>query len=478
MNIYRLARVRAFVECLGAGSISIGACQTVFALTCIPGRDNLLTGLPEQVERLFDGEFLQVADLIEFQVFWAGPQGMGRLCWKRDRLEWEAADFVAGSFSPVVSIVFRGSDLEPGAWTYAFDVERAFLNCRPIGTGLRFDVGGVSGQIVHDPATETLTIVQNGIPAKKQQVCQLVVWVRDSAGMSASFDRELVLALREKYLKMTLDFSPEDLGKAVDMDGLKTVVENPQDLAAILGMGLRLAPRFEQVEPGWEVVRYLLDPVVLKDFGPAACVECDLPISPEAFAPEWAVRVIPEIIETIPKKLKRPSERLAVMLVQEIRAGDRLLPYLLVEPENGLIASAQPFTAHRPLLLLARRGRKVRAIVGDLAGRERLLKLMVTRSGDLALLERQGIVLERYRLQVDLLLAGLWIMTQAVGLTRGEAASLGKLRRQALSVSLATVQEIEAVRKKRLDPAVDAGLEQALSALQNRRRKLLARLGR
>jgi hypothetical protein len=43
-------------------------------------------------------------------------------------------------------------------------------------------------------------------------------------------------------------------------------------------------------------------------------------------------------------------------------------------------------------------------------------------------------------------------------------------------VSLATMTEIEAVRRKKPDPSVDKALEQAVQALNERRQKLLARL--
>jgi hypothetical protein len=68
-----------------------------------------------------------------------------------------------------------------------------------------------------------------------------------------------------------------------------------------------------------------------------------------------------------------------------------------------------------------------------------------------------------------------------VNLARGEASSIGRLYQSARSVSMALIDEIEAVRPrilrhKKPDTAIDEALCLALQALNERRQKLLARL--
>jgi hypothetical protein len=91
-------------------------------------------------------------------------------------------------------------------------------------------------------------------------------------------------------------------------------------------------------------------------------------------------------------------------------------------------------------------------------------------------LERRQVILDRHSLKIDPLLAAVWLVSQAAGLARGEAASLGRLRQSAGAVSLAMMAEIETVRKKNTDPTADQALSQALQALQDRCQKLLVRL--
>jgi hypothetical protein len=214
----------------------------------------------------------------------------------------------------------------------------------------------------------------------------------------------------------------------------------------------------------------------LPGFGPMACIDSDLPIAIGSLAPGLARSAVPEIAEALPAKLGEPSESLAVFLVEGIQAGPYSLPYLLLEPENCITAGGKPFTSQRPLLLLARQGRGARALVGSLLGRERLLTYLVSCSRQRAELERRQVILDRHSLKIDPLLAAVWLVSQAAGLARGEAASLGRLRQSAGAVSLAMMAEIETVRKKNTDPTANQALSQALQALQDRRQKLLVRL--
>jgi hypothetical protein len=78
-------------------------------------------------------------------------------------------------------------------------------------------------------------------------------------------------------------------------------------------------------------------------------------------------------------------------------------------------------------------------------------------------------------------LAAVWFVSQAAGLRRGEASSLGRLRQSALAVSLALMAEIESMRERisrtqNPDPTAEQALFQAIQALTGRRQKLLARL--
>jgi hypothetical protein len=198
------------------------------------------------------------------------------------------------------------------------------------------------------------------------------------------------------------------------------------------------------------VARYLLEPVVLPDFGPAACLESGLPVALEDFSPESASRAVPEIREALPARLAQPSETLAVFLAESIQAGEYALPYLVLEVGSQITANGQAFTSQRPLLLLARQGRKARSL--------------------------EALLLERERVFLDPLLDAVWLVRQAENLSCGESSSLGSLYQSAQSVSMTTMAEIEAVRGRKTDPAVDQALINALQALSDRRQKLLTRL--
>ena len=91
-----------------------------------------------------------------------------------------------------------------------------------------------------------------------------------------------------------------------------------------------------------------------------------------------------EIAEALPVKLVRPSEALAVCLVEQTQAGLDSLPHLL--------------------------------------------------------------------------LAAVFLVSQAMGLRRGEAASLGRLYQRALAVSMAMMAEIETVHRKNIDPTANQAL--------------------
>jgi hypothetical protein len=205
------------------------------------------------------------------------------------------------------------------------------------------------------------------------------------------------------------------------------------------------------------VARYLLEPVVLPDFGPAACLESGLPVALEDFSPESASRAVPEIREALPARLAQPSETLAVFLAESIQAGEYALPYLVLEVGSQITANGQAFTSQRPLLLLARQGRKARSLAA-------------------LLLERERVFLDPLQGTMDPLLAAVWLVRQAANLSCGESSSLGRLYQSAQSLSMTTMAEIEAVRGRKTDPAVDQALVNALQALSDRRQKLQARL--
>ena len=320
----------------------------------------------------------------------------------------------------------------------------------------------------------------NGELTTSPQACHLAIWVRSGQPIpdTRRFLQELARSFREKYLKTDQDFAVDQIRSVVDLDGLKPAAQHPQDLAALLGLGLRFKPNLERQEVGWEVDRYLANPVVLAGYDATACIEVDLPIAPAEFAPDWAKTFVPTIPETLPKKFLKKTDHLGVYLVRSISAGELALPYLLVQPGCRLVAGGVEQSPDRPVLLLARNGRKAAGIAGSLAGRDLFLGGMLKLFGEMGALERQEIVLGRYPFRFDPLLAALWLVGSANNLTRGEAASIGRLRKSALSVSLAMSAEIEGVRKKKPDPAADQALAQALQALRTKREKLIGRLSK
>jgi hypothetical protein len=207
-------------------------------------------------------------------------------------------------------------------------------------------------------------------------------------------------------------------------------------------------------------------------------METDLPIAPSEFAPHWAPVVVPSISETIPKKLLKKVDSLAVYLVESISAGELSMPYLLLQTGCRLISGGEELALNRPLLLLPRTNRKAAGIVGNLAGHSLFLGAMLLLYGEMGALERQRILLDRYPFRIDPLLAALWLVGSAVNLTHGEASSIGHLKKSARSVSLVTAAEFEAVRKKKPDRGADQALAQALAALHAQREMFSGRLAR
>jgi hypothetical protein len=194
------------------------------------------------------------------------------------------------------------------------------------------------------------------------------------------------------------------------------------------------------------------------------------------FSPDSASRAVPEIREDLPARIAQPSETLAVFLAESIQAGKYALPYLVLEAGSQITANGQAFTSQRPLLLLARQGRKARSLAALLLERERLLHQVANSSGRLAELERERVTLDPLRGTMDPLLAAVWLVRQAANLSCGESPSSGRLHQSAQSLSMASMAEIEAVRGRKTDSAVDQALVDALQALSDRRQKLLTRL--
>jgi hypothetical protein len=434
--------------------------------------------MPALAERIMGSDILTANACESLQILWAGPQGMGRTSLPPSALEWTPVETIPGAYNPVFSLIITGKGLAAGAWVYAFDVSACTLNCRPVGSGLHFEAAGVQGIVVHDEERETLLLACGGSLLPFRESCHLVIWTRGRVQIPdpENFHRELVKSMREKYLKTDRDFLTGELSQAVDMEPLRNTARHPQDLAALLGLGLVLKPDLDRSDPTWQVVRYLLSPVVLEGYDATACVEADLSISPEGLAPDWALRLVPSIRETLASKAMRKSPELGIYLVEDIQAGALALPYLLVQPGGKLLVGTLLQSIERPLLILARQGRKASGMVGDLAGRGLFLGFMLRQFGVTRELEYSRILLERVPFNFDPLLAALWLVSRAGNLTPGEASSLGRLKKRALSVSLAMAADIEAVRKKKPDASVDQDLAKALEALWAKREKLLGRL--
>jgi hypothetical protein len=480
MNTTILNRLRALVESLGAQSVSIGTGPEHLALTCLPTRMEAFLEMPDVAKRVLGSEFLSANACESLQILWAGLQGMGRTSCTLSSLGWTPVETIPGAYNPVFSLIITGKGLEAGAWVYAFDVSACTLNCSPVGSGLHFEAAGAQGVIVHDEERDTLLLANAGSLLSFREICHLVIWTRGRVQIPdpENFHRELVKSMREKYLKTDRDFLTGELSQAVDMEPLRNTARHPQDLAALLGLGLVLKPDLERSDPTWQVERYLLSPVVLEGYDATACVEAGLPISPEGLAPDWALQLVPSIREALPNKAMRKSPELGIYLVNDLQAGALALPYLLVQPGGKLLAGSVLQSPERPLLLLARLGRKASGIAGDLAGRGLFLGFMLRQFGVTRELEYSRILLERVPFKFDPILAALWLVSRAGNLTRGEASSLGHLKRSAHRVSLATAAEIEAVRKKKPDALADQALAQALEALRAKREKLLGSLSK
>jgi hypothetical protein len=478
-----IQKMTALFNCLGAPSLSIATGPGQIVLSGLYRNTKALASLPGMLAHYFGTDFFPGSGLNAAQVFWSGPGGLYRIgpC-RPEAPEWVISASFSGAFPPLFTIILEG-EIAPGPWLYALGVSRLYRNGHLLDRGLEFEVDGIRGQIIHDMTVERLTLARPGELIETSQACCLVVQLQKSHEIPdlPAFLLQLAESMRTRFLKTDRDFSPDELSQAVDIDGLKQVVSRPQDLAALLGLGLQLNPKMKNPGDHWEVARYLLDPLVLPGFGPEACFDINLPVTVESLAPDWSRKAVPEIAEALPAKLARPSDALVVFLPEEIHAGPYSLPYLLLEPGCQITAGGEPFTAKRPLLLLARQGRKARAIVGDLLKREWLLTYLVSLSGQRAELARRQVILDRHGLKIDPLLAAIWLVSQAAGLRRGEASSLGRLRQHALAVSLAMLDEIEAVhrrilRTKKPDPTAAQALSQAVQALTDRRQKLLARL--
>jgi hypothetical protein len=480
MNPSCLAHLHALFECLGAPSVSIAAGTNHIALSCIPTQLPAPAELPGLFVRFLDPCFSPECSLSAGQVFWAGPDGAGRFgpC-TAEQPEWTPSKHTPGPFPKLFSLILEVK-LAPGPWIYALGASRLFWNGHELECGLSFETNGIRGQIIHDETVECLSVAMPGRLIETRQAAHLVIWLTETHELPEPpvFLKALAGQMRARFLKTGGDFTPKELRDLVDMENLKQVVRHPQDLAALLGLGLQLAPNDDRSSGDWDVARYLVEPVVLPGFGPAACLESGLPVAPEEFAPGWARRAVPEIRETLPARLAHLSDTLAVFLADNIQAGGNALPYLVLEPGSQMNADRQAFISQRPLLLLAREGRGARALVGSLLERERLLHLLVSRSGRQAELERERVILDRLRGTMDPLLAAVWVLGQAANLGRGDRSSLGRLKAQAQAVSLATQAEIKAVRERKPDPTADQALVNALQALADRRQKLLARLNK
>ena len=480
MKIQLLDRLRLLVETLGAQSVSIGTGPEHMALTCLPNRMEAFLDVPALAERILGSDILGANACESLQILWAGPHGMGRTSLSPSSLDWSLVETIPGAYNPVFSLIITGEGLEAGARIYAFNVETVHLNCSRVGGGLPFSMGDIRGQVIHDESFESLALANAGQVTPFRQACHLVIWVRDRQTIPdpLALLQEMARVFREKFLKASENFPADQIRTAVDLESLKTIARHPQDLAALLGLGLRLKPNLERQEIEWEVDRYLFNPVVLEGFDATACIEASLPIATAEFTPDWAPSFIPSIPEMLPKNLLKESNQPGVYLVENILAGELPLPYLLVQPSRKILAGGVRQSPERPLLLLARNGRKASEIAGGLAGRPLFLGAMLRLLGELGTLKRHRIVLDRYPFRFDPLLAALWLVGNAINLTRGEASSLGRLKKSALSVSLAMAADIEAVRKKKPDPAADQALAQALVALRAKREKLLGRLSK
>jgi hypothetical protein len=184
--------------------------------------------------RFLDPCFSPESGLGAGQVLWAGPDGAGRFGPPTaDEPLWALNEHIPGAFPPLFSLILSG-DITPSPWIYALGASRLFRNGRELERWLSFEINGIRGQIIHDETGERLTVAMPGRLIETRQAAHLVVWLQEN--------HDLAGEMRSRFLKTGGDFTPKELHDAVDMESLKQVVRHPQVLAALLGLGLELAP--------------------------------------------------------------------------------------------------------------------------------------------------------------------------------------------------------------------------------------------
>jgi hypothetical protein len=269
MNPSCLAHLHALFDCLGAPSVSVAAGTNYLSLSCIPTRFPAPADLLGLFVRFLDPCFSPESGLGAGQVLWAGPDGAGQFGPPTaDEPLWALNEHIPGAFPPLFSLILSG-DITPSPWIYALGASRLFRNGRELERGLSFEINGIRGQIIHDETVERLTVAMPGRLIETHQAAHLVVWLQENHDLPDSqiFCRALAGEMRSRFLKTGGDFTPKELHDAVDMESLKQVVRHPQDLAALLGLGLELAPDQYRLGGQWDVARDLLEPVVLPGFG-------------------------------------------------------------------------------------------------------------------------------------------------------------------------------------------------------------------
>jgi hypothetical protein len=335
-----IAILNKLLDCIGAQSLSFAAGSGQMVLSCVPTQLPAPASLQELFSRLFGLNYSPESGVHSIQIFWSGQDSLGRIgpCTSEFQ-NWTVKDFFPGAYPALFSIILEG-EITTGPWLYALGVSRLYRNGHLLDRKLEFEMDGVRGQIINDKTAERLTLAWPGELIETSQAASLVVQLQQSHDTPdiPEFLRRLAESMRKRFLKTERDFSPDELRQAVDMDVIKHVVSRPQDLAALFGLGLQLSPTLHNPGDKWEVARYLLDPLVLPGFSPAACIESDLPITVESLASGWSRKAVPEIAEALPAKLARPSDALAVFLVEQIHAGEyplnHLLPALRARPSS------------------------------------------------------------------------------------------------------------------------------------------------
>jgi hypothetical protein len=340
LKTHLIRKMAAFFNGLAASSLSIATGPGQIVLSGLYRNTIALASLPGILACYFGPDFFPGSGLNAVQVFLSGPGGLYRIgpC-RPEAPEWAISASFSGAFPPLFTIILEG-EIAPGPWLYALGADRLYQNGRLLARGLEFKIDGVRGQIINDKTAERLTLAWPGELIQTSQAASLVVQRHQSPEIPdlPAFLLQLAESMRKRFLKTNQDFSPDQLPQAVDIDGLKHVVSRPQDLAALLGLGLQLTPKTNNPGDQWEAARYLLDPLVLPGLGPEACIDSDLPITVESLAPDWTRKAVPEIAEAMPAKLARPSDALAVYLVEQILAGEyplnHLLPALRARPSS------------------------------------------------------------------------------------------------------------------------------------------------